>query len=81
MNSTEGEPSYFIDLKWYEEKGRSFFTLARSRLCPSCQAKYPSAPKTDAKLFTAFRNCCSNLASDYVVVKTSHSINMGLHPQ
>jgi hypothetical protein len=64
MNSTEGEPSYFIDLKWYEEKGRSFFTLAQSRLCPSCRAKYASPPKSDAKLFTVFRDCCSK-AEDF----------------
>ena len=65
MNSTEAEPRYFIDLKWYEGKERSFFTMAQSRLCPSCQVKHKSPPKTDAKLFTVFRDCCSK-AEDFL---------------
>jgi hypothetical protein len=65
MNSTEAEPRYFIDLKWHEEKGRSFFTMAQSRLCPSCRVKYASPPKTEAKLFTVFRDCCSK-AEDFL---------------
>jgi hypothetical protein len=64
MNSTEAEPRYFIDLNWYEEKGRSFFTLAQVRLCPSCRVKYTSTPKPDAELFRVFRDCCSK-AEDF----------------
>jgi hypothetical protein len=64
MNSAQAEPRYFIDLKWYEEKGRSFLTLAQSRLCPSCRVKYASDPKPDAELFTVFRDCCSE-AEDF----------------
>jgi hypothetical protein len=65
MNSTEGEPRYFIDLKWYEETGRSFSALAQSRLCPSCREQYASTPKPDAELFTVFRDCCSK-AEDFL---------------
>ena len=65
MNSTEGERRYFIDLNWYEEKGRSFSTLAQARLCPSCRAQYASTPKSDAELFAVFRDCCSK-AEDFL---------------
>ena len=30
---------YFIDLEWYNERGRSFQGVARARFCPSCKAK------------------------------------------
>lgn len=40
MNEEQENPSYFLDLAWYEEQGRSFTTLVGSRLCPSCRAKY-----------------------------------------
>ena len=55
MDNIDLEHSYFIDLSWYENEGRSFLTLASRRLCPSCQRKEISAPK----LFQTIKQCCS----------------------
>ena len=48
---------YFIDFNWYQEKGRSFATLAVSRLCPTSRKKEKS--KSDAALLKTLKQCCS----------------------
>ena len=35
----EREPSYFIDVSWFEENSRSFALIAQSRMCPSCRGR------------------------------------------
>ena len=35
----EAKPKYYIDLKWYDEHGRSFRTVTQARLCDSCKDK------------------------------------------
>ncbi|MBI2304242.1 MAG: hypothetical protein HYU86_05785 [Chloroflexi bacterium] len=42
MNNPEKEKDerrYFIDVRWYQEKGRSFAFIARSRMCQGCQRR------------------------------------------
>jgi hypothetical protein len=39
MEEGQENPRYFIDLKWYDENGRSFQAVARSRFCRTCRAK------------------------------------------
>lgn len=51
----EGEAkSYFIDLQWYEERGRSFSVLAQHRMCAACRSRLGSeveelAPTVDER--------------------------------
>ena len=49
--------SYFIDMNWYQEQGRSFALLAASRLCPSSQKK--KIPKSETALLNTIKQCCS----------------------
>ena len=49
--------SYFIDMNWYREQGRSFALLATSRLCPSSQKK--KIPKSETALLNTIKQCCS----------------------
>ena len=61
MNNDELKPLFTIDLGWYQEAGRSFSALARSRLCPACQKKHPPIhSRTDSELLDAIRDCCSH---------------------
>jgi len=53
----EAQCSYFIDMNWYQEHGRSFTLLATSRLCPSSQKK--KIPKSEAGLLNTTKQCCS----------------------
>jgi hypothetical protein len=39
MEEGQESPRYFIDLKWYDENGRSFLAVARSRFCRTCRSK------------------------------------------
>jgi hypothetical protein len=55
--SVETRPRYFIDLKWYQKQGRSFATLATTRLCPTSRKKEKS--KTDAGLLRVIKQCCA----------------------
>ena len=48
---------YFIDLDWYQQKERSFATLAESRLCPTSRKKEKT--KSEAALLRTIRQCCS----------------------
>ena len=58
MDIAEGKSRYFIDLQWFEQTGRSFSVLARSRLCPSCRSQHPSV-ESAPELLAKFRDCCS----------------------
>lgn len=53
----EAPCSYFIDMNWYQEQGRSFALLATSRLCPSSQKK--KIPKSETALLNTIKQCCS----------------------
>jgi len=53
----EIQPHYFIDLNWYKEQGRSFASLAASRLCPISRKKEKS--KSEAALLRTIKQCCS----------------------
>jgi hypothetical protein len=48
---------YFIDLDWYQQRERSFATLAESRLCPTSRKKEKT--KSEAALLRTIRQCCS----------------------
>ncbi len=55
--SLETPSRYFIDMNWYQEQGRSFATLATSRLCPTSRKKDKS--KSEAALLRTLKQCCS----------------------
>ena len=61
INPEQVRPRWFIDLDWYQLNDRSFFTLARSCLCPKCrqQLKVEEEEIPAADLFTAIKGCCS----------------------
>ena len=52
---------WFIDLDWYQPHGRSFFSLARSCLCPKCRRRLKVEEReiAAADLLTAINDCCS----------------------
>jgi hypothetical protein len=65
----EVELRYFINLKWHEESNRSFRILARSRMCPTCQAKLRTGPDenagskpTDIDILQSIHDCCAQAA-------------------
>jgi len=53
-------PRWFIDLDWYQQNNRSFFTLARSRMCPRCHERLKGGegeiPASD--ILATIKNCC-----------------------
>ena len=55
--------TYFIDLDWFQESGRSFTVIAQHCLCPACQERLASEPEamTPASLVTNIRDCCSKV--------------------
>lgn len=57
-DSTEAKYRYFIDLHWFEQNGRSFATLARSRLCSSKHSQH-STVEASPKLLATLKDCCS----------------------
>ena len=52
---------WFIDLDWYEQNNRSFFTLAQGCLCPRCRERLKEGKTSPADLVLNIRDCCSNL--------------------
>lgn len=52
---------WFIDLDWYQLNNRSFFSLARSCLCPKCRRRLKVEEReiAAADLLTAIQDCCS----------------------
>jgi hypothetical protein len=44
-------------MNWYQKQGRSFATLATSRLCPTSRKKDKS--KSEATLLRTLKQCCS----------------------
>ena len=57
MGIDEVRLRYFIDLDWYQQQGRSFASLAASRLCPTSRKKEKT--KSEAALLRTIRQCCS----------------------
>lgn len=53
----EVQPQYSIDLEWYREQGRSFVTLASSRLCSLSHGK--ETLKSEKTLLRTLKQCCS----------------------
>ena len=53
--------SYFVDLDWFQENGRSFDVVVWHCLCPDCQKRLASEREdmTSAMLLTNIRDCCS----------------------
>ncbi len=60
IDNGEENPSYFIDLNWYERSGRSFPLLARACLCPTHRERLTPEDNPDA-LLEIIRNCCSKV--------------------
>jgi len=50
---------WFIDLDWYQQNNRSFFTLAHSRLCSKCRERLKGEISV-AELLSTIKDCCSN---------------------
>ena len=50
---------WFIDLDWYQQNNRSFFTLAHSRLCSKCRERL-KGEISPAELLSTIKDCCSN---------------------
>jgi len=61
INPEQVRPRWFINLDWYQLNDRSFFTLARSCLCPKCcqQLKVEEEEISAADLLMAIKDCCS----------------------
>lgn len=61
ITTEQVRPQYCIDLDWYQQNGRSFSTLAESRLCPKCRKRLkPTEEKlSGTELLATFRDCCS----------------------
>jgi len=57
-STNQVSPRWFIDLDWQQQSNRSFFAMARDRLCPKCQERLKGEVST-ADLLTAIKDCCS----------------------
>ncbi len=53
------KPSWFIDLDWYQQNNRSFFTLTESCLCPKCRERLKEGEVSAADLLSTIKDCCS----------------------
>jgi len=62
--------SYFIDLDWFQESGRSFTVVVEHCLCPACKERLASEPEavTSTSLIMNVRDCCSK-ASGFISPK------------
>jgi len=49
---------WFIDLDWYQQNNRTFFTLAQGYLCPKCRERLKEEISAD-ELLTTIKDCCS----------------------
>ncbi len=61
-DSNQLNKQWFIDLDWYDANNRSFFILARERLCPRCrkQLRVDEKEVPAADLLKAIKNCCAS---------------------
>ena len=61
INSDQDRRGWFIGLDWYQPNNRSFFSLARSCLCPKCRRRLKVEEReiAAADLLTAIKDCCS----------------------
>lgn len=61
--SESEDVSYFIDLDWFQESGRSFTVIAQHCLCQACQERLASEPEAmpPASLVTNISDCCSKV--------------------
>ena len=65
LDAEQGSPRWFIDLNWYEQNGRSFFTLAQGSLCPKCRQRMKEGEVSTADLLKNIEDCCSK-APDFI---------------
>jgi len=56
--------SYFIDLDWFQENGRSFAVVVEHCLCPACRERLASELETmtPTSLIMNIRDCCSKVS-------------------
>jgi len=69
ISTDQVKPCWFIDLDWYQQNNRSFFTLARGCLCPRCRERLPKEISAD-ELLTTIKDCCSR-TPDFITDKLS----------
>jgi len=62
-NSKSEDPSYFIDLDWFQENGRSFAAITRHCLCSACQKRLASesSDMEATSLIANIKDCCSKV--------------------
>ena len=58
ITTEQVRPGWFIDLDWFQQSNRSFFTLARSCLCPKCRESLKGEVSA-ADLIITIEDCCS----------------------
>ena len=69
ISTDQVKPCWFIDLDWYQQNNRSFFTLAQGYLCPRCREQLPKEISAD-ELLTTIKDCCSK-TPDFITDKLS----------
>ncbi len=88
LTPDQARPRWFIDLDWYQVNNRSFFTLARSYLCPKCrqQLKVEEGEIAAADLVAAIKDCCSKepgfIAGELPILESTFRLFLasGNHP-
>ena len=59
ITTDQPKPRWFIDLDWYQQNNRSFFSLAQGCLCPKCHERLKVAEVSAADLLATIKDCCS----------------------
>lgn len=59
ITTDQPKPRWFIDLDWYQQSNRSFFSLAQGCLCSKCHERLKMGGISAAELLTTIKNCCS----------------------
>ena len=61
INTDQPRPRWFIDLSWYQQSNRSFFSLAQHCLCFKCreQLEVTREEISTEELLTTIQDCCS----------------------
>ena len=67
ISTNQVSQRWFIDLDWYQQNNRSFFTLAQNYLCPKCQ-KQLKGEISAVDLLATIKDCCSK-TPDFITGK------------
>ena len=61
ISTDSGRLYWFIDLDWYRQNNRSFFSLARDCLCLKCRKRLGTEEEeiSAADLLATIKDCCS----------------------